>query len=93
MYTLALAVLVGLTVATLLSVAYELLPVLQKVKYINNAELLFPVLCVGAVWIADISILGVYGLGGQQWMDVVGSGLAIAGLAKATDAAVEYLQH
>lgn len=92
MYTLALAMFLGLVVATVTSLVLDTLPVLQKIKYLGNVEYLFPTLCVIAVWISDTSILGTYGLGGPQWMDVVGSGLAVAGLAKVTDSAVEYLQ-
>jgi hypothetical protein len=48
-------------------------------------------LAILAVWETDTSILGAYGLGGDKWLDVVGSGLAVAGLTKASDAVVNYL--
>lgn len=91
MYTLALAVFIGLAVATAIDVTYTLVPVLNKVKYINNVDILFPALCIIAVWASNTSILGTWGLGGQEWLDVVGSGLAVVGLTKVTDAVAEYL--
>lgn len=91
MYILALAILLGLAVATVTDIVYEVAPVINKIKYLQNPELLFPLLAIVAVWVTDTSILGAYGLGGDNWLDVVGSGLAVAGLTKASDAVVNYL--
>lgn len=91
MYILALAILLGLAVATVTDIVYEVAPVISKIKYLQNPELLFPLLAIVAVWVTDTSILGAYGLGGDNWLDVVGSGLAVAGLTKASDAVVNYL--
>lgn len=91
MYIFALAILLGLAVAVVTQIVYEVAPVIAKVKYLNNPEILFPLLAIIAVWVTDTSILGAYGLGGDNWLDVIGSGLAIAGLTKATDAVVNYL--
>ena len=91
MYILALAILLGLAVAAGTEIVYEVAPAINKVKYLNNPGILFPFLAVIAVWATDTSILGAYGLGGDRWLDVVGSGLAVAGLTKASDAVVNYL--
>lgn len=91
MYTLALAILLGLAVASVTEIVYEVLPVVNKIKYIKDPNLMFPILAVLAVWVTDTSILGTYGLAGAEWFDVVGSGLAVASLSRVTDAVVEYL--
>lgn len=91
MYILALAILLGLAVATVTEIVYEVCPAIKKVKYLGNPDVLFSLLAVIAVWSTDTSILGAYGLNGAEWFDVVGSGLAIAAVTKATDAVVNYL--
>jgi hypothetical protein len=91
MYILALAILLGLAVATVTEIVYEVAPAISKVKYLGNPDILFPLLAIVAVWSTDTSILGAYGLNGAEWFDVVGSGLAVAAVTKATDAVVNYL--
>ena len=66
MYILALAILLGLAVAAVTEIVYEVAPVVEKVKYLNNPEILFPLLAIIAVWATDTSILGAYGLGGEM---------------------------
>jgi hypothetical protein len=65
--------------------------VLQKVPFLGKADNLFPILTILVVWAADVSILGAYGLGGAQWLDVVGSAFAVVVAARTVDTVTEAL--
>lgn len=85
MYPIALAVFLGMAVAFATDAILNYLPFLQKVPYLGKPEVLFPVLTVLTVWAADVSILGAYGFGGDQWLNVVGSAFAIVVATKTVD--------
>lgn len=85
MYPIALAVLVGMAVAYATDFILVNVPVIQKIKYLGNTEILFPILTVVVVWATDISILGFYGMGGNLWLDVVGSAFAIVVVSHTLD--------
>ena len=85
MYPIALAVFMGLAVAFATDKILSNIPVLQKVPFLGKATNLFPVLTLLVVWATDTSILGTYGMGGAQWVDVVGSAFAIVATAHVVD--------
>jgi len=91
MYPIALAVFLGFAVAFATDKILAYLPFVQKVPYLGKAEILFPVLTVLTVWAADVSILGAYGLGGDRWLDVVGSAFAVIVLTTTVDEVTEAL--
>jgi hypothetical protein len=91
MYPIALAVFLGFAVAFATDLILSNIAVLQKVPFLGKAEYLFPVLTIVVVWAADVSILGAYGLGGAQWLDVVGSAFAIVVAAKTVDTVTDAL--
>ena len=93
MYTVALLVLLGLVSATVTNVATDLVPAINKVPFIGESERLYALTAVLLVWLTDTSILGTFGMGNSaQWVDVVGSGLAVAGATALTEATVKYLE-
>jgi hypothetical protein len=84
-------VFLGFAVAFATDLILSNIAVLQKVPFLGKAEYLFPVLTIVVVWAADVSILGAYGLGGAQWLDVVGSAFAIVVAAKTVDTVTDAL--
>jgi len=59
---------------------------------VGNPDRLFVIAAVLLAWLGNVSILGTFGLdASQDWIDVVGSGLAIAGFASITNSVVSYL--
>ena len=92
MYTIALVVLLGMVSATLTQLALDIVPALKRVPVIGDPSRLYAIVAILIVWLTDTSVLGTFGIGAtQQWVDVVGSGLAIAGASAIVDAVVNYL--
>jgi hypothetical protein len=80
MYTIALLVLIGFVAAQLTNLAIDNLPFLGRIPVIGKGDNLFVVATILIVWLTDTSVLGTFGIGNTtQWIDVVGSGLAIVG--------------
>ena len=80
MYTLALVIFIGFVAAQVTNLVIDNLPVVGRIPVIGKGDNLFIVLTILAVWLTDTSVLGTYGIGnGEQWVDVIGSGLAIVG--------------
>lgn len=80
MYTLALVMFIGFVAAQVTNLVIDNLPVVGRIPVIGKGDNLFIVLTILAVWLTDTSVLGTYGIGnGEQWVDVIGSGLAIVG--------------
>jgi len=91
MYTLALAILLGFVAAQVTSFVLDNVPALAKVPVLGNNDNWFIAASILIVWLTDTSILGAYGIGASaEWIDVVGSGLAVAGVANLTNAVVNY---
>lgn len=91
MYTLALAVLLGLIAAQVTSFVLTNVPVLKSIPVLKNDDNWFIAASILLVWLTDTSILAKYGMGSTtEWVDVVGSGLAVAGLANVTNAVVNW---
>lgn len=91
MYTLALAILLGFVAAQVTSFVLDNVPALSKVPVLGNNDNWFIAASILIVWLTDTSILGAYGIGANaEWIDVVGSGLAVAGVANLTNAVVNY---
>jgi ABC-type hemin transport system substrate-binding protein len=85
MYTVALVVLLGLVSQWVVSVVSDIVP-LNKIPFIGKDEILYALSAIGIVWLTDTSVLGTYGIGAtDQWIDVVGSGLAVATASVITD--------
>lgn len=79
MYTIALLVLVGFVAASVSSLALNLLPAIEKVPFIGKPEVFMTLVSVLLVWLGDVSVLGAFGMGASaQWIDVIGSGIAVA---------------
>ena len=78
MYPIVLAIVLGVAIASAYEHVILEIPMLRKVKYINNPGLMVGLLSILVAWYGDVSILGAYGFTGAQWIDIVGSGLAIA---------------
>lgn len=92
MYTLALAIFIGFVAAQVTNFAVDNVPVLNKIPVLNKEGNMFTLVAVLMVWLTDTSILGTYGIGnGDQWVDVVGSGLAVVGVTTAVDALIRNL--
>lgn len=91
MYTLALAVLLGLVASQVTSFVLTNVPALQRVPVLGNNDNWFIAASILIVWLTDTSILATYGIGSTtEWVDIVGSGLAVAGLANVTNALVNW---
>lgn len=91
MYTLALAVLLGFIAAQVTSFVLENVPALSKVPVLGKHDNWFIAASILIVWLTDTSILGAYGIGStQDWVDVVGSGLAVAGVANLTNSVTNW---
>lgn len=92
MYTVALLVLMGLVTSSVVTLVTDLVPAVNKLPVLGNQDRLFILAAILLAWLGDVSILGAFGMSaGQQWIDVVGSGLAIAGFAGVTNTVVNYL--
>ena len=91
MYTLALAILIGFVAAQVTNIVVDLIPAVNKIPVLNRADNMFILVTILIVWLTDTSVLATYGIGnGAQWVDVVGSGLAIVGLTSVADSIVRY---
>ena len=91
MYTLALAVFLGLIASQVTAFALVNVPALNKIPVLRNDDNWFIAVSILVVWLTDTSILGAYGIGSNtEWIDTVGSGLAVAGLATVTNALVNW---
>ena len=91
MYTIALLVLVGIVAASVCTLALNLVPAIAKVPFIGRSEVILTLVSVLLVWLGDVSILGAFGMGASaQWIDIVGSGLAVAGAYTVTEAVTDY---
>lgn len=92
MYTLALAVLLGLIASQVTYLVLSNVPFLKSIPVLKNDDNWFIAASILIVWLTHTSILAKYGIGStQEWVDVVGSGLAVAGVANVTNAVVNYL--
>lgn len=92
MYTVALLVLMGLVTSSVVTLVTDLVPALTKIPFIGNPDRLFVLAAILLAWLGDVSILGAFGMNaGQAWIDVVGSGLAIASFASITNSVVTYI--
>ena len=92
MYTLALAVLLGLVASQVTSFVLTNVPALNKIPVIKTGDNWFIAASILLVWLTDVSILGTFGMSATaEWIDIVGSGLAGAGVANATNAVLNWL--
>jgi hypothetical protein len=92
MYTIALVVLLGLVSSTLTSYVLEAIPAIKKVPVLKDTTKLYAIVAILIVWLTDTSVLRTFGIGAtEQWIDVVGSGLAIAASSVIVDSVVNYL--
>jgi len=92
MYTIALVVLLGLVSSTLTSFVLETVPAIKKVPVLKDTTKLYAIVATLVVWLTDTSVLGTFGIGAtEQWIDVVGSGLAVAASSVIVDSVVNYL--
>jgi hypothetical protein len=92
MYTLALAMFIGFVAAQVTNFVVENLPVVGRIPVIGKDDNLFVAFTLLTVWLTDTSVLGAYGIGnGAQWVDVVGSGLAIVGLTNVLNTVASYI--
>jgi hypothetical protein len=93
MYTLALVMFIGFVAAQVTNLVIDNLPVVGRIPVIGKGDNLFIVLTILAVWLTDTSVLGTYGIGnGAQWVDVIGSGLAIVGATNVLNTVVNKLE-
>jgi hypothetical protein len=92
MYTIALLILVGFVAASVSSFALNLLPAIEKVPFVGKPEVFMTLVSVLLVWLGDVSILSTFGMGANaQWIDVIGSGIAVAGTYSVVQSTVDYL--
>jgi len=93
MYTLALVIFIGFVAAQVTNLVIDNLPVVGRIPVIGKGDNLFIVLTILAVWLTDTSVLGTYGIGNStQWVDVIGSGLAIVGATNVLNTVVNKLE-
>ena len=91
MYTLSLAVLLGLVASQVTSFVLTNVPALNKIPVLNKDDNWFIAASILLVWLTDVSILGTFGMPATaDWIDIVGSGLAVAGVANVTNAVVNW---
>jgi len=91
-YTVALLVLMGLVTSSVVTLVTDIVPAVEKIPVVGNPDRLFIIAAILLAWLGNVSILGTFGLdASQDWIDVVGSGLAIAGFASVTNSVVSYL--
>lgn len=92
MYTIALLVLFGFIAAGVSDLVHTAVPNVDKVPFIGKPQVFFTLVSVLLVWLADVSILGTFGIGSNaQWIDIVGSGFAVAGFYTISQRVSEYL--
>jgi len=92
MYTLALAMFIGFVAAQVTNFVVDNLPAVGRIPVLGKGDNLFIALTILTVWLTDTSVLGTYGIGnGEQWVDVVGSGLAIVGLTNVLNSVAGYI--
>lgn len=92
MYTLALAILIGFVAAQVTNIVSTNFGFIDRIPVLGKKDNLFILVTVLTVWLTDTSVLGTYGIGnGQEWVDVVGSSLAIVGVAGVVNAVTEWL--
>ena len=92
MYTVALLVLMGLVTSSVVTLVTDLVPAVTKIPFIGNPDRLFVLAAILLAWLGDVSVLGAFGMNaGQAWIDVVGTGLAIASFASITNSVVSYI--
>ena len=93
MYTLALVMFIGFVAAQVTNLVIDNLPFVGRIPVIGKGDNLFIVLTILAVWLTDTSVLGTYGIGNStQWVDVIGSGLAIVGATNVLNTVVNKLE-
>lgn len=93
MYTLALAILIGFVAAIAVNILTDLVPAVNKLPILNRNDNLYILVTILIVWLTDTSVLGTYGIGnGAQWVDVVGSGLAIVGASAVVESVASYFR-
>lgn len=91
MYTLALAILIGFVAAQVTNLVSTNLGFINRLPVLGNKDNLFILFTVLTVWLTDTSVLGTYGIGnGDEWVDVVGSSLAIVGVTGVVNAVVNW---
>jgi hypothetical protein len=78
MYPIVLAIVLGVAIASVYEHVIVQIPMLRKVKFINQPDLMVAILSILVVWYGDVSILGAYGFTGALWIDILGSALVIA---------------
>jgi len=85
-------VLIGLIGSIVVETLVAHVPAIGKIPVIGTERNLFILTSVLLVWLGDVNILGTFGLGStQEWVNIVGSGLAVAGFVTVTNAAINYL--
>lgn len=93
MYTVALLVLVGMVASFVSDLAFEKLPFIKRIPLLGEPSLFFVAVTILSVWLLDVSILGAFGAGATaQWIDIVGSGIAVAAFTRVVDAVMGYLE-
>jgi len=89
---MALLVLMGLVTSSVVAIVTDLVPAVSKIPFVGDPDRFFVLAAILLAWLGNVSILGTFGLDASQaWVDVVGSGLAIAGFASITNAAVNLI--
>jgi hypothetical protein len=91
MYTLALAIFVGFVAAQVTNLVVTNFGFVNRIPVLGNKENLFILVTLLTVWLTDTSVLGTYGIGnGEEWVDIVGSSLAIVGVTGVVNAVTEW---
>jgi hypothetical protein len=92
MYTIALLVLFGFIAAGVADIVNVVVPAVKKLPILGQPAVFFTLVSVLLVWLADVSILGTFGIGSSaQWIDIVGSGFAVAGVYTISQGVADYL--
>lgn len=92
MYTIALLVLFGFIAAGVADIVSVVVPAVKKLPILGHPTVFFTLVSVLLVWLADVSILGTFGIGSSaQWIDIVGSGFAVAGVYTISQGVADYL--
>lgn len=91
MYTLALAILIGFVAAQVTNLVSTNVGFINRLPVLGNKDNLFILFTVLTVWLTDTSVLGTYGIGnGEEWVDIVGSSLAIVGVTGVVNSVVNW---
>lgn len=92
MYTIALLVLFGFIAAGVADLVHTVFPNVVKVPVLGKPQVFFTLVSILLVWLADVSILGTFGIGADaQWIDIIGSGFAVAGFYTISQGVADYL--